>query len=124
MLALVLLLSPGAPPQFVVENKMPAKVPVFVVENRIPVTVPVVPELPTDPNVPAPAGYEWIKRGNGPWKLEKLTAAAPGVAAPTNFRNPSHACPTCGRVQTTVDQFLPNGRHSHRCPYDNTVFTH
>jgi len=98
----------------------------FVVVNRVPqfqVTNKVAPALPTDPNQPAPDGYRWVKRGDGPWKLERV---APEVAVPkgATFRDKSHNCPACGRSQYTVDGFNRDGTHRHRCPVDGTVWGH
>lgn len=87
----------------------------------------VAPALPTDSNQPAPAGYHWIKRGDAPWKLERV---APGVAVPKGSTFPAgrnidgHQCPACGRSQYTVDGFNRDGTHRHRCPVDGTVWSH
>lgn len=53
--------------------------------------------------------------------------AAPVVAAQT-FRGPvynaSHQCPTCGRSQFVIHSGFKGGTHTHRCPYDGTVWQH
>lgn len=102
-------LASGA--DFTVENKVTRT---FVVENKIPPAKP-EPVLPTDPDAPAPSGYQWVKRGDGPWKLEKFTAAAPAVVAPPTFRDPSHICAKCGREQRVVAGFNTDGTHNHQC---------
>lgn len=95
------------------------------------------PALPTDPSQPAPPGYQWIKRGDGPWKLEPVTenkAAVPEVAGLGTFRNggynASHRCPTCG-FQSPPGQGTwivrgqnPDGTHTHVCPLDGTTWRH
>jgi hypothetical protein len=63
---------------FVVVNKTTPAVS-FVVVNKT-----TQPTLPTDPSQPAPAGYQWIKYGSDPWKLEKLTTV-PGGAVQRPF---------------------------------------
>lgn len=92
------------------------------------------PDLPTDPNQPAPVGWQWIKYGDGPWRLVPIVEtpkAAPGVAAPTFQRagqdagyNKSHVCPSCGRSQYIVDRFNSDGSHQHRCASCGTTWRH
>lgn len=95
------------------------------------------PVLPTDPSQPAPPGFQWIKRGDGPWKCEKITekkAAVPEVTGLGTFRNggynASHRCPTCG-FQSPPGQGTwivrgqnPDGTHTHVCPLDGTTWRH
>lgn len=113
-----------ATPAFEVVNKCP---PAFVVVNR----VPAAPALPTDSSQPAPAGYQWVKRGDSPWKLE----SAPEVAVPKGAtfpagRHEGHACPKCGFQSAAgtgtwiVRGFNADGSHRHQCPVDGTVWSH
>lgn len=123
MFTVLLLMGAGADPapKFIVENKTTPTV-TYTVENKA-----VAPALPTDENQPAPDGYQWVKRGDGPWKLEPN---APGVAVPKGAtfqqqgRGDGHQCPACGRSQYVVDSFNRDGSHNHRCALDGTVWTH
>lgn len=130
-LVLVLTAHSTVAQDFVVVNKCPTS---FVVVNKI-----TEPDLPTDPNVPAPAGYQWIKYGSNPWKLEKLITAAPEVAAPPgNFQgrssngayNPSHRCQNCGHQSPPgtgtwiVRGSNPDGTHVHECPQCHDRWRH
>lgn len=129
---LITLLLPkivrGEEQKFVVVNKVPQ----FTVTNKV-----ATPTLPTDPNQPAPAGYKWIKRGDGPWKLER---DVPGVAVPKGNTFPgkpsaggyngSHRCTNCGHQSAPgtgtwiVRGTNRDGTHSHACPVCNDHWRH
>jgi len=57
-----------------------------------------------------------------------VVKAVPVVTAKPTFQSGSyhagHRCPTCGRTQTTIYGGGKGGRHTHRCPYDGTVWSH
>lgn len=38
--------------------------------------------------------------------------------------DPDHTCDRCGREQRVVEQFLPNGRHTHRCTGCGNLWSH
>lgn len=50
------------------------------------------------------------------------------VKSVTPFRgsiyDPDHTCDQCGREQREVEQFLSNGRHTHRCAWCGNVWQH
>ncbi len=127
----ILLLSLASPPQFTVENKIPA----FTVVNRVRETptayesllarvlageTVVVDSLPGYPSGP----YRCFLEAGKPM-FRKI--AAPAVAAPTfpqgGFHS-GHNCPLCGRQQLVISGYAGTGQHYHTCPYDGTVWRH
>jgi hypothetical protein len=57
--------------------------------------------------------------------------SAPEVARPkgVTFRNgdnfdPDHQCDRCGRTQTVISGWLPNGQHTHTCRACNYTWRH
>lgn len=97
------------------EYQVESRIVGYAVESR-------VPPLPTDPSVPAPPGYQWVKRGTGPWRLER---SAQEVPARGPFRaDPFHTCAKCGTEQRTVAGFNADGTHTHICPKCGNAWRH
>ncbi len=86
LMSLLTTTARGAEPNPELER---ARALVAVELAKLKLRQPTAPVLPTDSSQPAPAGYQWIKRGDAPWKLEPI---APAVAAPKGSTFPTAGC--------------------------------
>lgn len=56
--------------------------------------------------------------------MRKEVTVAPVVSFRGPAFDPDHTCDRCGREQRVVEQFLPDGRHTHRCQSCGNVWSH
>lgn len=56
--------------------------------------------------------------------MRKEATAKPVVTFRGPVYDPDHTCNRCGREQRVVEQFLSDGRHTHRCQSCGNVWSH